>query len=87
MAVGELLVHARLEVAVGALALEQGVAEEKDAVAILDFKRLGGAERGEAEEQTRGKERTHGGTRGTMWGVSEAKTGEAEISERLRHWS
>ena len=39
-AIGELLDHARLQVAIGAFALEERVAEEEDAVAVLDFKWL-----------------------------------------------
>ncbi len=51
VAIQELLLHARLEVTVGAFALEEGVAEEEDAVAFLDFKRVGGVEGDEAERK------------------------------------
>ena len=41
VAVGELLVHPRFEIAVGVLAFEEGVAEEEDAVAFHDLERRG----------------------------------------------
>ena len=51
--------HPRFEVAVGALALQQGVAEEEDAVAGADLKgRLGGE--GDGDEEQEGEERAHG---------------------------
>ena len=59
-AVGELLAHPRFQIAVGALALQQRVAEEEDAVAGEDFKRRrGGAGDGEGEEED--EEGAHGG--------------------------
>ena len=58
-AVGELLAHPRFQIAVGALAFEEGIAEEEDAVAGEDFKRgVGGAGDGEGEEED--QEGAHG---------------------------
>ena len=65
VAIGELLVDPRLEIAVGALALEEGVAEEEDAVAVLDFKRLGGArEEGDEDEEGDEEGEAHGDIEG-----------------------
>jgi hypothetical protein len=66
MPIRKLLVHARLEVAVGAFPLEQGVAEEKDAVAILNLKWLGGMKGGgDDEKKAQGKEGAEHGKRGS----------------------
>ena len=67
VAVGELLVHPRFEIAVGVLAFEEGVAEEEDAVAFHDLegRGVGGAEGREEEDEQEGEEAGAHGSEGS----------------------
>jgi hypothetical protein len=57
--VGELLVHPRLEIAVGPFALEERIAQEEDAVTVFDLERLSGTG-GEGEGEEERAEEAHG---------------------------